>query len=330
MLKYLAKISMDIFPSVLATIIGAYIVNHYINARPAADTPAAVMAPANAGKNAKPADVANLPAPGVKAKGVSEKSISEKNVSDKPAAEKPAETKPAETKAAETKAADEVASRGRTPAHEKAVAKSSSVASTPAAPSAAPVVEASSAPAAASPAATPDANDLARAAIERLRKSPEGKAAEKAAEARSAETKPSEIKPVEAKSAEIKAAERTPEPAVQEASRVPEAPRNVTAVPSMVRPLPPPINVSTPSPDAYGSGGSSQTNPPYTASVGNDNPNRLTPPADIPVPVIAPPLDLRADAGAAAPRPKTNVADEMLSGMKSMFHAVLPKTDTPD
>lgn len=330
MLKYLAKISMDIFPSVLATIIGAYIVNHYINARPAADTPAAVVAPANAGKNGKPADVANLPAPGVKAKGVSEKSISEKSASDKPAAEKPAETK-----AAETKAADEAASRGRTAAHEKAVAKSSSVASTPAAPSAAPVVEASSAPAGASQAATPDANDLARAAIERLRKSPEGKAAEKAAEAKSTETKPSEIKPseikpVEAKSSDIKAAERTPEPAVQEASRIPEAPRNVTAVPSMVRPLPPPINVSTPSPDAYGGSGSSQASPPYTASVGNDNPNRLTPPADIPVPVIAPPLDLRADAGAAAPRPKTNVADEMLSGMKSMFHAVLPKSATPD
>lgn len=318
MLKYLAKISMDIFPSVLATIIGAYIVNHYINARPAADTPAAVVAPANAGKNGKPADVANLPAPGVKAKGVSEKSISEKSASDKPAAEKPAETKAADVAPGE-------ASHGRTPAHEKAVAKSSSVASTPAAPSAAPVVEANSAPAAASPAATPDANDLARAAIERLRKSPEGKAAEKAAEAKSTETKPSEIKP-----SEIKAAERTPEPAVQEASRIPEAPRNVTALPSMVRPLPPPINVSTPSPDAYGSGGSSQANPPYTASVGNDNPNRLTPPADIPVPVIAPPLDLRADAGAAAPRPKTNVADEMLSGMKSMFHAVLPKSATPD
>lgn len=328
MLKYLAKISMDIFPSVLATIIGAYIVNHYINARPAADTPAAVVAPANAGKNGKPADVANLPAPGVKAKGVSEKSISEKSASDKPAAEKPAETKPAETKAADVAPGE--ASHGRAPAHEKAVAKSSSVAPTPAAPGAAPVVEANSAPAAASPAATPDANDLARAAIERLRKSPEGKAAEKAAEAKSTEIKPSEIKPVEAKSSEIKAAERTPEPAVQEASRIPEALRNVTTVPSMVRPLPPPINVSTPSPDAYGSGGSSQTTPPYTASVGNDNPNRLTPPADIPVPVIAPPLDLRADAGAAAPRPKTNVADEMLSGMKSMFHAVLPKSATPD
>ena len=96
-----------------------------------------------------------------------------------------------------------------------------------------------------------------------------------------------------------------------------------------VSPLPPPINVSTPSPDAYGNDGSSP-NPPYTASVGSDNPNRLTPPADIPVPMIAPPLDLRADAGATAPRPKTNVADEMLSGMKSMFHAVLPKGATPD
>ncbi|KRQ01952.1 hypothetical protein [Bradyrhizobium manausense] len=321
MLKYLAKISMDIFPSVLATIIGAYIVNHYINARPAADTPAAVVAPADAGK--KPADVANLPGPGVKAKGVSEKSISDKSGSDKPAADKPADAKPADTKPADTKAADEAASRGRTPAHEKAVAKSSPVTSTPAASAAAPVVEASSSPAA--PAATPDANDLARAAIERLRKSPEGKAAEKAAEAKSTETKPAEAKPVEAK-----AAERTPEPAVQEASRTPEAPRVVTTVPTTVRPLPPPINVSTPSPEAYGSGAASQANPPYTASVSNDNPNRLTPPADIPVPVIAPPLDLRADAGAPMPRPKTNVADDMLSGMKSMFHAVLPKGATPD
>ena len=303
MLKYLAKISMDIFPSVLATIIGAYIVNHYINAKPAADTPAAVVAPAEAGKNGKPADVANLPASGVKAKGVSEKSVSEKSATDKAAAEKPAD-KP-ETKAADVAPAD-TASHGRPPAREKAAAKSIPAAT-------APVVEANSAPAAASPAATPDANDLARAAIERLRKSPEGKAAEKAAEAKAAETKP---------------VERTPEPAVREATRVPEAPRVVTTEPSAVRPLPPPITVSTPSPEAYGNGGSS---PSYTASVGNDDPNRITPPADIPVPVIAPPLDLRADAGATMPRPKkTNVADEMLSGMKSMFHSVLPKSSTPD
>ena len=303
MLKYLAKISMDIFPSVLATIIGAYIVNHYINAKPAPDAPAAVVAPAQAGSEGKPTETANIPAPGVKAKGVSEKSVSEKGVTDKAAAEKPADK--SETKAADTKAADtapaETASHGRPTAREKAAAKSAPAAT-------APVAEANSAPAATSPAAAPDANDLARAAIERLRKSPEGKAAEKAAETRSAE--------------------RTPEPAVREAARTPEAPRVIPMDSSAVRPLPPPITVSTPSTEAYGNGGPS---PPYTASVGNDDPNRITPPADIPVPVIAPPLDLRADAGAAMPRPKkTNVADEMLSGMKSMFHSVLPKGATPD
>ncbi|MBH5368347.1 hypothetical protein [Bradyrhizobium glycinis] len=305
MLKYLAKISMDIFPSVLATIIGAYIVNHYINAKPAADTPAAVTAPAQTGSDGKPTDTANLPAPGVKAKG-----IPEKTVTDKAAAEKPADHPPA----AEPKAADlapaETGPRGRPSARDKAAAKSAPAAS-------APVVEANSAPAAASP--TPDANDLARAAIERLRKSPEGKAAE----ARSSETKPAE-----ARASDSKPAERPAEPAVRDAARTPDAPRVVNMEPSPVRPLPPPINVSTPSPEAYGNGGS---NPPYTASIGNDDPNRVTPPADIPVPVIAPPLDLRADAGAAMPRPKkTNVADEMLSGMKSMFNAVLPKSATPD
>jgi hypothetical protein len=304
MLKYLAKISMDIFPSVLATIIGAYIVNHYINAKPAADAPAAVVAPSQAGSDGKPGDTANLPAPGVKARGISEKSISDKGAADKAVAEKATAEKPAdkhETKAADVAPADAPA-HGRPPAREKAAAKA-----TP--PAAAPVAEANAAPAGASQATTPDANDLARAAIERLRKSPEGKAAE---------TKSAETKPVE----------RTPEPAVREATRVPEAPRVIATEPSAVRPLPPPITVSTPSPESYGNGGSS---PSYTASVGHDDPNRMTPPADIPVPVIAPPLDLRADAGAALPRPKkTNVADEMLSGMKSMFHSVLPKSATPD
>jgi hypothetical protein len=320
MLKYLAKISMDIFPSVLATIIGAYIVNHYINAKPAADAPSAVSAPAQAGRDGKPADVANLPGPGVKAKGVSEKSVSDKSVTDKAAAEKPSDHQPA----AETKAADlapaEASPRGRASAREKAAAKSSLTMSAPAVapPATAPVAEANSAPA-----ATPDATDLARAAIERLRKSPEGKSAE----ARSSETRSSESRSSETRYPEIK----TVEPMVRETVRPPEVPRIATVEPSMVRPLPPPITVSTPAPESYGAGGALPANPPYTASLGNDDPNRITPPADIPVPVIAPPLDLRADAGATMPRPKkTNVADEMLSGMKSMFHSVLPKNSTPD
>lgn len=146
MLKYLAKISMDIFPSVLATIIGAYIVNHYINAKPAADAPSAVSAPAQAGRDGKPADVANLPGPGVKAKGVSEKSVSDKSVTDKAAAEKPSDHQPA----AETKAADlapaEASPRGRASAREKAAAKSSLTMSAPAVapPATAPVAEANS------------------------------------------------------------------------------------------------------------------------------------------------------------------------------------------
>ena len=173
MLKYLAKISMDILPSVLATIIGAYIVNHYINAKPAADIPAAVSAPAQAGSDAKPTDAANLLAPGVKAKGaLREERDREGGGRDQAfGGEATSDTKAADTKAADTKAADvtpaETASHGRPAAREKTAAKS-----TPAA-AAVPVVEANSAPAA----ATPDANDLARAAIERLRKSPEGKAA---------------------------------------------------------------------------------------------------------------------------------------------------------
>jgi hypothetical protein len=320
MLKYIAKISMDIFPSVLATIIGAYIVNHYINAKPAADAPAAVTAPAEAGKNGKPADVANLPAPGVKAKG-----ISEKNVTDKPAAEKAADHPGAESKTSTADVAPaEAAPRGKPSGREKAVAKSTPAVS--AAAPATPVVEANSAPAAAAPAAAPDANDLVRAAIERLRKSPESKAAE----AKASDTKPSDSKASDNKSSEIKAPEKTQEPAVREAARTPEAPRIIPVDTSSVRPLPPPITVSTPAAEAYGNGGSLQPSPPYTASIGNENPNRLTPPADIPVPMIAPPLDLRADAGASMPRPKTNVADDMLSGVKSMFHSVLPKGVTPD
>jgi hypothetical protein len=320
MLKYIAKISMDIFPSVLATIIGAYIVNHYINAKPAADAPAAVTAPAEAGKNGKPADVANLPAPGVKPKG-----ISEKNVTDKPAAEKAADHPGAESKTSTADMAPaEAAPRGKPSAREKAVAKSTPAVSAPA--PATPVVEANSAPAAAAPAATPDANDLVRAAIERLRKSPESKAAE----AKSSDAKASDSKASDNKSSETKSPEKIQEPAVREAARSPEAPRVIPVDTSSVRPLPPPITVSTPAAEAYGNGGSSQASPPYTASVGNENPNRLTPPADIPVPMIAPPLDLRADAGASMPRPKTNVADDMLSGVKSMFHSVLPKSVTPD
>src|SRR5882724_4003990 len=102
MLNYLKKFAMEILPSVAATIIGAYIVNHYIAAKPSSDAPVAAAAStalpkSNVKATVKPeakteaksvpetrsaettGDVANLPEAGVKAKGISEKALLEKN-----------------------------------------------------------------------------------------------------------------------------------------------------------------------------------------------------------------------------------------------------------
>ena len=137
-----------------------------------------------------------------------------------------------------------------------------------------------------------DANDLARAAIERLRGN--GDTAPRVQETR------------------------------QETSRAVEAPRVVTApavAAPAVRPLPPPIMVSAPPADSYGQG-TSQPRPPYAANAGAADPSRPTPPADIPV---SRPLDLRAEVMEPSVREHTSVAEDVLSAAKSMFHAVLPK-----
>jgi hypothetical protein len=293
MLKYLTKFALDVLPSVVATILGAYIVNHYVNTKSDTNAPAAaVVAPADSKADATPAEVAKIPSPGVKAKGISERAMIEKSASEgvaevKPEAKasdaktsdaktsdvKPAEVKPAETASvpAETRRVPAAPREGR----EKAVAKV-----TPA-PQASPVPSAEAAAAE----ERRDANDLARAAIERLRGE-------------------SGARPQEAS---------IPHPQ--------EAPRTVGVSP--VRPLPPPITVSTPGGDGYNAG-SPSANPPYTASVRNDDPSRPTPPAEIPAP---PPLDLRAAANEpsnARDRAK-NVAEDVLTAAKSMFHTVLPQ-----
>jgi len=57
MLKIISKFAMDILPSVVATIIGAYIVNHYIVTRPSAEAPvAAAVSPADPNKAQARAD----------------------------------------------------------------------------------------------------------------------------------------------------------------------------------------------------------------------------------------------------------------------------------
>jgi hypothetical protein len=321
--KYVSKFAMDILPSVAATIIGAYIVNHYIVTKPGAGYPTAAAlstaepkAEAKAAPKAtradvkapeKPADVANLPEPGVKAKGISEKAMLEKSAAEKPAvAEKPAE-KPAEKSAdkpAET-ASIPVETRRHQPApREKATAKIVP-APAPVAPAVVPVI---AAPVVAAPNNAPveaaivpeerrDANDLARAAIERLRGT--GDSSPRAQEAAR----------------------------VPDASRAPDTSRMVSAPP--VRPLPPPIMVSTPGTETFDStSGSSPMKPPYAGASRMDDPRRPTPPADIPSSPSSPasaPLDLHADATEPRAREHTTVADDMLSAAKSVFHAVLPK-----
>ena len=81
--------------------------------------------------------------------------------------------------------------------------------------------------------------------------------------------------------------------------------------------------VSTPAGNALDpAAGSSQGKPPSADTARIGDARRPTPPADIPV---SPPLDLRAEATEPAAREHKNVAEDMLSAAKSVFHAVLPK-----
>jgi hypothetical protein len=278
--KYISKFTIDILPSVLATIIGAYIVNHYIVARP--DAPAAAVASTPETKKADPKSpaIANIPESGVKAKGISEKALLEKTASERPAvADKPAETAslPAEPR------------RIQPAPHDKPVGKSAPAAA--AVPVQTPASASAPVEAAAVPEEKRDANDLARAAIERLRGTNDA-------------------------SPRVQEAVRIPE-----ARQAPEAP-HVASAPA-VQPLPPPIMVSAPNTEVLNPATGSVPVKPPSGTARIDDPRRPTPPADIPS--YSPPADLRAEAALPAPRERTSVADDVLSAAKSVFHAVLPR-----
>ena len=280
MLNYLKKFALDILPSVAATIIGAYIVNHYIATKPEEPAAAAASkadprkavaktelkseAKADPAKSAQvPAETASIPEPGIKAKGISERVMIENRAAEGPAEVKPVE-KPADVKAVETKP------------EAKPEAKPAETASAP--------VETRrrvTAP-------TRDANDLARAAIERLRGSNEGSAPR------------------------AQEAARAPAP---DAARLQETPRTVVAAPAapVVRPLPPPIAVAAPPVDTS------------VAGMAAADPNRPTPPAEIPPAQPRPPVDLRAEAANAMSHTKA-VAEDVLAAAKSMFHVVIPNS----
>lgn len=287
MLKYVSKFFLEIFPSIIATVVGAYIVNHYIISKPDADAPKAAVA-------STPDPAKDMPAKDITAVRAEQAGESDKMKQ----AEKPAEKASAEKAAADKSSGDKEAKRqaNAREKNEKAMAKT------------APAVNAQPAPVTVS-IATPDAasaseenrdaNEIARAALDRLRG------------------------PVEA--ARQPDAPRVPTAAVRPA----EPPRVIVAatppqiqqpqVQQTVQPLPPAVLVTPPN-AATQPGTSGVVSLPEAPAAKHERSFasfRLSPPADIPA---TPPLDLQAVS-----RGHTSVTEDVVSAAKSVFHAVIPR-----
>jgi len=330
MFKYLGNILQTALPSVLATVLGAYIVNQYIN-KPTPPAPPAVIvvdpkkaedilppaAPAKNDAKATAPTEASTPEVTTKSKSVIEKPSPEKApapekavVSEKPVQEKPAvrhQPIPRDksvTKAPGAPATSVPVTPAATPilAPATAPAPATNTASPALAPTPTPTTVTAPMPTPATAATgtmpapalpaegptkiEPDANDLARAAIERARASDE--------------------------------LNRTPEPApqIQERGIQPEP-----GLPPSTRiePLPPAVTVTPP-------GGSYQTEPSEgpvvrpqrslrpTKQIAPDGLSRPTPPADIPETSSSPPNSSRSSVG-----------DDVLSTAKSVIQSVIPR-----
>jgi hypothetical protein len=292
MVKYISKFVLQMLPSITATVIGAYIVATYINPRtpPDASRTAAQSRPAEkpAAKSepaAAPAETADA-APSVEDK-LETKSVETKSPESKPveAADKPEKAKPVKAVSAPSAPASEV--------RVIPLAKPSATAAETQAPVASQAAH-----------ATPseerkDANDLARAAIQRLRGNADTKEANKDA------SRPGDD-----------AARLAPTARASQQVRVgPELPQTAPSIiQTSAPPLPPAIDIAAP---RYPRVDDAAT----TASVRGDD--RLTPPGD--VPTAREPLDLRAtNARTTSAAANTSVADDFLSATKSFFRAITP------
>lgn len=254
MLKFVSKFVLEILPSVTATVIGAYIVNHYIISKPA-NPPAAAMASTAVTGTAKP-DVKPT-----------EAIASAKQAADKP--ETVATTSP------DTQTPD------KSVPHEHAAAKVIPVATE------------------SHRAESREANDLARAVIERLRASN------------------APARPVEAS---VRSHE-TPRPSVVAIRSV----QPQTVQPASVQPLPPAINIAASAVEEPRPANDSQSAAPRR-DVTDDSDNgsrRLIPPADIPS--VSRMFGVSENRTADTTATRTTVADDMLAAAKSVFSAVLPR-----
>lgn len=302
--KLFSKYFLEVIPSIVATVVGAYIVTHYINAKSDADKPkAAVSAPASTSKDATPqtlkADEAgDRSAAAAKAEAArlkAEKLAAEKAAAERAAADRAENARKAAEKAAADKLASEKAEKAATDklAAEKAAAEKLAAEKAAADKREKTAAKPVAAPLPAEANATPaddkrDANDLARAAIERLRKS-SSQAAEQP---------------------------RAPEAAQgQERAKVNSVVYAPAAQPQpTVQPLPPAVNVA-PQPSEAAIAPPKPFPKPIDSADSSDDALRLTPPADIP----SRPVDLRA-------KQRTSVTEDVVSAAKSVFHAVVPET----
>ena len=247
MLKFVSKFVLEILPSVTATVIGAYIVNHYIISKPANPPAAAIASTAVTGTaklDVKPTEAI----------------ASAKQAADKP------ET--VATTSTDTQTPD------KSVPHEHAAAKVIPVATE------------------SHRAESREANDLARAVIERLR----------------------------ASNATVRSHE-TPRPSVVAIRSV----QPQTVQPASVQPLPPAINIATSAVEEPRPANDSQSAAPRR-DVTDDSDNgsrRLIPPADIPS--VSRMFGVSGNRTADTTAARTTVADDMLAAAKSVFSAVLPR-----
>ncbi|MDQ8726918.1 hypothetical protein [Bradyrhizobium sp. LHD-71] len=260
MLSYLSKFILQMLPTISATVIGAYIVATWIN-------PKTPPEPAKAAARAQSQDAAKA-------------ASADKAATKVPGAESP------EARAAATKAAAAVET-----------AKEADAASPPDNVRIIPIVkEKAPAPETPTAAATPapetaaaveekkDVNELARAAIQRLRASAEA----------------------------ARPADEAAKPAVSSVRQARTAAEPVQLAPAAIvtsaPPLPPPVTIDAP---RYAQGGDEQ--------VAADQWDRMAPPGEIPT--ARNPLSLEARHRVAG---SPSFADDVLSATKSLFRAITP------
>ena len=273
MLKYFVE---KILPSIIATVAAAYIVNRYIAVKP--DTPAAAASAAisdKAGDTDSEAKVRAGDISGKESATAPDEKVQPEKIPSEAAAAKPAE-KRAASLPADTK-------KHQAPQREKA----------------AKVRSMTAAPAQAASAA--DANDLARAAIDRLRNPTEASLEVDAVRSRS----------------------EGPPRAQQDADGQSVAPsrlQEVTHTPQAAESLPSAIQASTPKVETsrFDPAGAGEGTPFDQA----DRTRLPVPPENIPQ--ASRPFDLKANEPAPATRAQA-VADDMLSAAKAVVETVLPR-----